>query len=75
LDRVRLRLDPENQEIVRMHFAEGRKLADVARALGLEQKPLYRRVEKLKQRIRDELLAEGIQESDVRGILPDGEGP
>ncbi len=75
LHRVRLRLDPENQEIVRMHFAEGRTLADVARALGLPQKPLYRRVEKLRRWLRAELEAEGVEAEDVSGILPEGEGP
>lgn len=74
LHRVRSRLDPEDQEIVRMHFAEGRSLADVARALGLPQKPLYRRVEKLRRWLRAELGAEGVEETDVLGILPDEEG-
>jgi RNA polymerase sigma factor for flagellar operon FliA len=74
LHRVRSRLDPENQEIVRMHFAEGRSLADVARALGLEQKPLYRRVDKLRRWLRAELLAEGVHDTDVLGISPEEEG-
>lgn len=74
LHRVRSRLDGESQEIVRMHFAEGRSLADVARALGLAQKPLYRRVEKLRRWLRAELLAEGVQDTDVLGISPEEEG-
>lgn len=74
LDRVMSRLDPENAMIARMHFADGRSVADVARALRLEQKPLYRRVEKLRLRLRAELQAEGVQDFDARGILPEEEG-
>lgn len=74
LARVMSRLDAENAMIARMHFGDGRSIADVARALNLEQKPLYRRVEKLRLRLRAELEAEGVQDSDARGILPEEEG-
>ena len=62
-------LDEEDQLIFRMHFAEGYTLADVARALGLKQKPLYRRVERLRFRLRKLLESEGVRSDDVRGLL------
>ncbi|HEX8322119.1 sigma-70 family RNA polymerase sigma factor [Longimicrobium sp.] len=74
LDRVMSQLDPENRLIFRMRFADGHSLADVARVLGLEQKPLYRRVEKLRQRLRTALEAEGVQDTDVRGIFLEEDG-
>jgi RNA polymerase sigma factor for flagellar operon FliA len=74
LDRVMSQLDPENRLILRMRFADGHSLADVARVLGLEQKPLYRRVDKLRQQLRAALEAEGVQDTDVRGILLEEDG-
>jgi DNA-directed RNA polymerase specialized sigma24 family protein len=58
-------LAPEDQMIVRMHFVDGRSLADVSRTLGLEQKPLYRRVKKLRETLRKFVEAEGIGGGDV----------
>lgn len=60
LNRAMARLAPEDRMIVRMHFVDGRSLADVARALKLEQKPLYRRVKKLREHLRKLLEEEGI---------------
>lgn len=60
LNRAMARLAPEDQLIVRMHFVDGRSLADVARALNLEQKPLYRRVKKLRELLRKLVEEEGI---------------
>lgn len=68
LARVMARLDPEERMIVRMHFQDGRTLAHVARALGLEQKPLYRRIDRLRARLREYLEAEGVY-----GVLWDQE--
>ena len=62
-------LAPEEQLIVQLHFAEGHTVADVARALRLEQKPLYRRVERLRARLRALLESAGLGGDDVRGLL------
>ena len=74
LVRVMGRLEPEDRLIARMHFGDGRSLADVARGLRLEQKPLYRRVARLKQRLRTELEADGVRDTDVRGIVGEEDG-
>ncbi|HEV3048882.1 MAG TPA: sigma-70 family RNA polymerase sigma factor [Longimicrobium sp.] len=60
LYRAMARLTEEERVIVRMHFVDGRSLADVARALNLEQKPLYRRVKKLRELLRTLVEEEGI---------------
>lgn len=75
LKRALARLDGEDAMIVRMHLADGRTLADVARALQLEQKPLYRRVDRLRRKMRELLAEEGVREGDVRAMLGDGEAP
>lgn len=67
LGRALDQLEPEERMIVRMHFADGYTLADVARALRLDQKPLYRRVERLRSRLRHYLENEGVRGTDVRG--------
>ncbi|HEX2076137.1 MAG TPA: sigma-70 family RNA polymerase sigma factor [Longimicrobium sp.] len=63
------RLEPEEQMIVRMHFADGRTLAEVARTLHLEQKPLYRRVERLRVRLRGYLEDAGVHGDDLPGTI------
>jgi RNA polymerase sigma factor for flagellar operon FliA len=75
LGRALEELEPEEQLIVQLHFGEGRTLADVARALRLEQKPLYRRVDRLRTRLRTLLESAGLREDDVRGILFEPESP
>jgi RNA polymerase sigma factor for flagellar operon FliA len=64
-------LDPEDAAILRMHFAEGRKVADVSRALNLEQRPLYRRIERLCERLKEEMERRGVSREDVLEMLED----
>jgi RNA polymerase sigma factor (sigma-70 family) len=71
--RALARLDPADRQIVRMHFQDGRSLADVARALRLEQKPLYRRVNRVRELLRKYLELELVGNFSHPGILgPDG---
>jgi len=69
LKRVLAALTPEDRLIVQMHFADRSTLAHVARVLGLEQKPLYRRVERLRSQLRHSLEREGVLWADVQGVL------
>jgi RNA polymerase sigma factor (sigma-70 family) len=71
---VMSQLEPEDRMIVRMHFQDGYSVAAVARILRLEQKPLYRRIERLRNRVRELLEREGITDSSLRAQL-DSEGP
>jgi RNA polymerase sigma factor for flagellar operon FliA len=74
LKQAMARLEPEDRLIARMHLQDGRTLAHVARALGLEQKPLYRRLERLRARLRTYMEEEGIRSGDVHGVMWDQEG-
>lgn len=69
LRRAMAELDAQDEVIVRMHFVDGRTLADVARALNIEQKPLYRRVKRLRALLRATLEADGVHDSDVRDLI------
>jgi len=58
-------LEPEEQVLVRGRFMESRTVADLARALGVPQMPLYRRIEKLLGRLRGVLEEAGVRREDV----------
>lgn len=68
-------LEPEDQLIVQMHFIEEKTVANVARALRLEQKPLYRRVERLRARLIKLLEGAGLHRDEVRGLLHQQDEP
>lgn len=59
----------EDRMIVWMHYGEERTLAYVARALNIEQKPLYRRINKLRDLLRTLLEREGVSGREVRAML------
>ena len=58
------RLAPEDGLIVRLHFYEGFSIADVARAVGIPQKPLYVRVKRLLETLHEDLASQGIGRDD-----------
>jgi RNA polymerase sigma factor for flagellar operon FliA len=62
-------LPPQDHLIVRMLVADGFTIARIARALSLEQKPLYRRVERLLAELRSRLERDGLSARDVSGVL------
>jgi RNA polymerase sigma factor (sigma-70 family) len=67
------RMEPEEQLIVKLRFGQGATLAHVARTLGIEQKPLYRKIEKLRDKLRGLLQGEGLSAAAVREFLDRGE--
>jgi RNA polymerase sigma factor for flagellar operon FliA len=69
LKRAMDRLGAEDQVVVRMHFVDGLTLADVARALKIEQKPLYRRIKRLRDLLRTAMEAEGVHGEDVHDLM------
>lgn len=70
LERALEALPDQDQVIVRMHYWEGLTLAAIARALGIEQKPLYRRMEANLRRLRASLEEQGVEREDVSELLP-----
>lgn len=75
LDRAIGELEPEEQLIVRLYFGEGLSVADVARTMGLEQKPLYRRLPRLRDRLRTMLERAGLRNDDVRNLFFEPDPP
>jgi RNA polymerase sigma factor (sigma-70 family) len=71
LDRARQALAPREQLILKMRFDDRIPVADIARALHLDQRRLYRTIEQLLATIRTRLLADGISARDVTALLSD----
>jgi RNA polymerase sigma factor (sigma-70 family) len=73
LDKAIGALDPEDHIILRMRFASGMKVPDIARALGLDMKKLYKRIEKLLLRLRSALEAAGLHRDAIDDLLTHGD--
>jgi len=71
------RLDPLARVVIQMHFLEGHSLADVARALGTEQRPLYRLKDRSLATLKGRLLDAGVTHEQVHDLIGgalDGDG-
>jgi RNA polymerase sigma factor (sigma-70 family) len=75
LERALASLSEEDRVIVRLNLIEGVSLADVARVLRIEQKPLYRRITRLREALRQRLKEEGVDVPMVRSALPSDMDP
>lgn len=59
----------DDRLICRLRFEGGMSVAAISRALGIEQKPIYRRVRKCLLVLRKQLEREGICADDVENVL------
>lgn len=66
-------LSVEDRLIVRMRFWEGLSVADVARGLNLDQKSLYRRLDRLLALLRERLMQSGVTPARIRDLLGGGD--
>lgn len=62
-------LPAEDQVIMRMRFWDDVPVADIARILRIEQKPLYRRIEAIEARLREMLTVRGVDKERARDLL------
>ena len=61
-------LTPEDRVIIRLRYGKEMSIADIARALGVAQRPLYRRVEALMAGLRRTLEETGLTAGDVADL-------
>lgn len=61
-------LEAEDQMILLLHF-RGWTLAKIARRLKIDQKPLYRRRDRLLMQLRNAMEARGVKPEDVQRIV------
>jgi RNA polymerase sigma factor (sigma-70 family) len=62
-------LPSRDRLLLRLRYEQGTTVADIAKVLGEEQKPLYRQLDRLLQRLRRELEAHGVCGDHVRGMV------
>lgn len=68
-------LPAEEQVMVRLRYWQGLSVADVARALGVLQKPLYRRLERVLAGLHAELERRGVDRESIRALLGEPRPP
>lgn len=62
-------LSDQDRVILRLRFQDGLAVADIARALHLDQKPLYRRFDALLRQLRAALEATGIDPAEASDLV------
>jgi len=59
----------EDRMLIRFRFGSAMSIADISRMMRLPQRPLYRRIESLLQRLRADLLAAGLDAGSVTELI------
>lgn len=59
----------EDRLLLKLRFWQEASIADAARILGVEQRPLYRRLERILNDLRGRLAAEGVTSEQVREMI------
>jgi RNA polymerase sigma factor for flagellar operon FliA len=65
LEKAVERLDEDDRDILELRFREGLSVADIARRIGLEQRPLYGRLQRLLRKLRTDLEHAGFRRDQV----------
>ena len=73
MDDLIQQMDPEERAILQMRFWDGRRVPDIARVLQVDQKKLYKRLDRLFLLLRRELESAGLSQSDLAGLLSGGD--
>jgi RNA polymerase sigma factor (sigma-70 family) len=69
LDRARQALAPTDRLVLEMRFGDRLSVADIARALSLDQRRLYRTIEQLLASLGESLRADGISRADITALF------
>jgi RNA polymerase sigma factor (sigma-70 family) len=69
LSEAMAKLTAQDRVILRLRYREGASIADIARILGTEQRPLYRRVEALLASLRRTLEAAGLDARETADLI------
>ncbi|HEV7764214.1 MAG TPA: sigma-70 family RNA polymerase sigma factor [Thermoanaerobaculia bacterium] len=73
VDELLEKMAAEDRLILQMRFWDGRNVPDIARTLHLDQKKLYKRLERLYRDLRVELVNAGVSPEVVAGLTGDDE--
>lgn len=66
-------LQAEDRLILKLRFTRGQKVPEIARVVGIDQKKIYKRLEKLCVILRRALESAGVQRADVEALLVSGD--
>jgi len=69
VQRAMAAMTPEDRVILRLRFTGDASIASIARSLGIEQRPLYRRIEALLGQLRKALEAAGVDAASAAGLI------
>jgi len=69
LERALEKLETQDRLIVRLHFFEELSVASVASVLGLPQKPLYRRLDRVLESLRVQLESAGVDPKRILALI------
>jgi RNA polymerase sigma factor (sigma-70 family) len=69
LNRCLATLPTQDLLIVRLHFFEGLTIASVAEVLCLRQKPLYRRIDRILESLREQLESAGVDPKTISTLI------
>jgi RNA polymerase sigma factor (sigma-70 family) len=73
IDELMELLEPEDRVILEMRFWDALRVPDIAQRLHLDQKKLYKRLERLFVILRKGLEEAGVSQADVAGLLVGGD--
>ncbi|HEX6095692.1 MAG TPA: sigma-70 family RNA polymerase sigma factor [Thermoanaerobaculia bacterium] len=73
LDDALARYGPEDRLILQLRFWDAKKVPDIARIVGIDQKKIYKRLDKLFRELRVALEKAGVHQSDVEQWLCGGD--
>jgi RNA polymerase sigma factor (sigma-70 family) len=73
IDAALAELEPEDRLMVQLRFAHNYKVPDIARVLHLDQKKIYKRLERLFVILRRALEGAGVCKADVERLLDRGD--
>jgi RNA polymerase sigma factor for flagellar operon FliA len=62
-------MDPEDQLILKMRFWAGRKVPEIASAVGIDGKKIYKRIDKLLSQLKLALDRAGVAAADIGELL------
>lgn len=73
IDSAMASMDAEDQLVLRMRFWSARRVPEIASALGLDQKKLYKRIDRLLVVLKRALEAGGIDARQIDDLMQSGE--
>jgi len=67
------KLDPEEQICLRMRFWSNRRIGDIAEALGIDSRKMYKRFDRMLSSLREALVRAGVDRQDIEAMIECGD--